>query len=158
VQGNTTLRFKGHNAQTLNCSAGGNIAKQLAPLAAAGADAGQVANAAIAMWDAIDKALSPVIGGRGSAALFERSLHLAREGFPWLGAAYESAAERDEFAAFRAALAQQAPGHAAAAHDSMLQTFLALLADLIGESLTQRLLRDVWEPPSSGHAVEDISP
>jgi hypothetical protein len=143
------------NAQLFS---GGLIAKILTPFAAEGADAGQIADAAIALWGAIDRALSPVIGRRGSAALFERSLHLARDGFPWLGAAHESAAERDEFAAFRAALAQQAPGHAAAAHDSMLQTFLALLADLIGESLTQRLLRDVWEPSSSGPAGKDTSP
>jgi hypothetical protein len=143
------------NAQLFS---GGLIAKTLAPFAAEGADAGQVADAAIAVWQAIDRALSPVIGQRGSAALVERSMHLVRESYPWLGRAGDAAAERDEFAALRAALAQQAPGHAAAAHDSMLQTFLSLLADLIGESLTQRLLRNVWEPPSSGHAVKDISP
>lgn len=137
---------------------GGRIAKTLARLAADGADAGQIADAAIAVWNAIDKSLSPVIGQRGSAALLQRSMHLVRESYPWLGGAGDAAAERDEFAALRTALAQQAPGHAAAAHDSMLQTFLGLLADLIGESLTQRLLRDVWEPPSSGHAVEDTSP
>lgn len=127
-------------------------------MAADGADAGRIADAAVAVWGRIDRALSPVIGQRGSAALFERSMHLVRESYPWLGGASDAAAERDQFAALRAALAQQAPGHAAAAHDSMLQTFLSLLADLIGESLTQRLLRDVWAPPSSGHAVEDTSP
>jgi hypothetical protein len=123
-----------------------------------GANAGQIADAAVAVWAAIDKALSPVVGQRGSAALFQRSIHMVRERYPWLGGAGDAAAERDEFAAFRAALAQQAPDHAAAAHDDILQTFLALLADLIGESLTQRLLRNVWEPPSSGHAVKDTSP
>ena len=123
-----------------------------------GADAGQIADAAVAVWDAIDNALSPVIGRRGSAALFQRSLHLAREGYPWLGAASTKAAEDDEFAALRVALALQTPEHAAAAHDSMLQTFLALLADLIGESLTLRLLRDAWELPSNGPAGKDTSP
>ena len=102
--------------------------------------------------------MSPVIGRRGSAALFQRSLHLAREGYPWLGAASKNTAEHDEFATLRVALALQTPEHAAAAHDSMLQIFLALLADLIGESLTQRLLRDAWELPSSGSAGKDTSP
>lgn len=134
---------------------GGIIERTLARLAARGADAGQIADAAIAVWDAIDRSLSPVIGQRGSDALLQRSVHLVRESYPWLG---DAAAGRDEFAALRAALAGQTPANAAAAHDSLLQTFLALLADLIGDSLTQRLLRDVWEPPSSGHAVKDKSP
>lgn len=99
-----------------------------------------------------------MIGQRGSAALYQRSLHLARADYPWLGAAYEGAAERGEFDALRSALAQQTPEHAAAAHDSLLQTFIDLLADLIGESLTQRLLQAAWDSPSSGHAVKDTSP
>jgi hypothetical protein len=127
-------------------------------LTAAGADAGRIADAAIAVWTAIDRALSPVIGERGSAALLQRSVHLVRERYQWLDGIADAMAERDAFAALRAALAAQSPEQAAAAHDGILQTFLDLLAELIGQSLTQRLLRDVWEPPSSGHAVKDTSP
>lgn len=127
-------------------------------MAAGGADAGQIADAAVAVWIAIDNSLSPVIGQRGSAALLQRCIHLARERYPWLGGVNDAMADRDEFAALRAALAGQAPARAAEAHDSILQTYLDLLADLIGESLSQRLLRGAWEPPSSGHAVKDTSP
>jgi hypothetical protein len=133
---------------------GGRIAVTLAPLASGGADAGQIAEASVAIWGAIDRALSPVIGQRGSIALYRRTLHLVRSDYLWLATAYEAAADRGEFEALRSALMQQTPEHAAAAHDSMLQTFL----DLIGESLTHRLLQAAWEPPSSGHAAQDTSP
>lgn len=107
---------------------------------------------------AIDKALSPVIGLRGSAALYERSLHLAQANHPWLGAAHEYAAEARHFSALHSVLVQQTPEQAAAAHDFLLHTFMTLLTDLIGASLTRRLLRAAWEPPSSGHAALDTSP
>jgi hypothetical protein len=123
-----------------------------------GADAGQIADAAVAVWAAIDKALSPVIGQRGSAALFQRSLHLTQADYPWLGAAHQGEVARYGFDVLRAALAQQTAKDAAAAHDRMLHTFIDQLAALIGASLTQRLLRPAWESPSSGHAALDTSP
>jgi hypothetical protein len=143
------------NTHSLN---GGRIAKTLSPLASGGADARQVADASVAIWSAIDRALSPVIGQRGSAALYQRSLHLARADFPWLAAAYESAAEPRALGALHAALVQQTAEHAAAAHDRVLHTLLGLLADLIGQSLTERLLKSAWDSPSSGNAVQDTLP
>ena len=106
----------------------------------------------------MDKALSGVIGQRGSSALFQRCLHLAASDYPWLGAAYAGAAESGAFSSLRTALAQQTPEQAAAAHDSLLQTFLDLLAELIGESLTRRLLQAAWDPSSSGHAIPRTPP
>ena len=137
---------------------GGRIAKTLSPLASGGADARQVADASVVIWGAVDRALSPVIGQRGSAALYQRSLHLVRVDYPWLAALYESAAQPRDFDALHAALVQQTAGHAAAAHDHVLQTFLEMLADLIGQSLTERLLKSAWDSPSSGNAVQDTLP
>jgi hypothetical protein len=106
----------------------------------------------------MDKSLSAVIGRRGSAALYERSLHLAQSAYPWLGAAYENAAEPRRFGPLRAALVQQTPENAAAAHDLLFHTFINLLTDLVGASLTRRLLQAAWEPPSSGPSALDTSP
>jgi hypothetical protein len=133
------------------------VVRTLAPLAAAGADAGQVADSSIAVWRAVDAALAPVVGARGSAALLLRSLHLARPAYPWLAAACDSTNPTVDFDALRAALGQQTAATAAAAHDAILHTFHDLLADLIGRSLTGRLLQSVWEPPSSGNAARDAS-
>ncbi len=99
-----------------------------------------------------------MIGPRGSAALYERSLHLARADYLWLGAACEIAAEPGEFDPLRSALAQQTPGLAAAAQDRLFQIFIELLTDLIGASLTRRLLQAALDLPSSGHAALDKSP
>lgn len=98
-----------------------------------------------------------MIGHRGSAALYRRGLHVSRAAFPWLAAAYEGAATPGDFASLHAALAEQSGEHAAAGQAAVLQNFHDLLTDLIGRSLTQRLLQAVWEPPSSGTSARDAS-
>jgi hypothetical protein len=129
----------------------------LGPKAAAGADLRQIAQESVDAWNRIDAALSPVLGKRGVAALYKRSLHLTATPFPWLAAAYEGALEPGDFSSLRSALEQHPAGDAAVAHDALLQTFHGLLADLIGRSLTDRLLQAVWNSPASGHAAQDPS-
>jgi hypothetical protein len=129
--------------------------KTLGAMAEAGAGVGRIADASVAVWVAVDAALAPVIGARGSAALYKRCLHLTRASHPLLTGAYIAASPPGDYSALAAVLAQQTPSDAAAAHDAMLRTFTDLLADLIGRSLTQRLLRAAWEPPSSTAAEQD---
>jgi hypothetical protein len=117
-----------------------------------------VADGAVAVWTAIDGALSPVIGARGNGALYKRSLHLARAQHPWLAAAYEGAVQPGDYSALRAALAQQTAADATRAQEALLRIFNDLLADLIGRSLTSRLLQAAWSPNSYGNAVQDESP
>ena len=135
-----------------------DIVKNLAAMAASGAGAGKIADAAIAAWATVDGALSPIIGRRGVDALYKRSIHLALEDYPWLATAYEGAMRPGDFDSLRAALSQQTAQNAAAAHDAVLKTFRDLLDNLIGGSLTQRLLQSVPDHPSSGDAVQDNSP
>lgn len=123
-----------------------------------GADPQGIADAAVDVWTAIDGALSPVVGPRGNAALYKRSLHLARVQYPWLAAAYEGAVLPGDYSALRAALAQQTAANASQAHDALLGIFNDLLADLIGRSLTRRLLQAAWSPNSYGNAVQDEAP
>lgn len=148
----TPCRSRAIMAAPSSSTPGGRIRKTLAPLAAAGADAGQIAGEAVAAWDAIHRAMAPVIGPRGSAALFHRTLHLGRATYPWLAAPCDTPAEPGDFGPLQRALASQAAAEAAAAHDAMLLAFLDLLATLIGEPLTARLLQGAGEPPS-----DDIS-
>lgn len=123
-----------------------------------GGDSQSVADVAVSIWLAIDAALSPVIGPRGNAALYRRSLHLARTDYPWLDAAYDGAVQPGDYTALGTALSQQSAADATQAHEATLRIFQDLLADLIGRSLTQRLLQAAWEPPSSGHSAQDTSP
>ncbi|MEO5670827.1 MAG: hypothetical protein ABIR26_09070 [Ramlibacter sp.] len=131
--------------------------RTLGPLAAAGTDVPQIADAAVAFWAVVDSELSPVIGRRGCSALYRRSLLLAQVDFPWLQAAYEGAATPGDFASLRDALVKQTALQAAAAHDALTQTFRDLLADLIGRSLTNRLLQAAWDSPSGGPPARDSS-
>lgn len=117
------------------------------------ADTSQVATAALEVWQCVDGALAPVIGVRGVAALYKRSLHLARTRHPWLDAAADGTPE-----SLREALSWQSTDSAAAAHDDVLQTFCDLLNRLIGSALTDRLLAPVRELAASGHAAQDPSP
>ena len=122
-------------------------------LATEGADAVKTAEAAEAIWHDVNAALSPIVGSYGVAALYKRSLHLTRVDYPWLTAVYEETIEPGQFAALRVALSQQTSSNAAAANGALLQAFCNLLTNLIGESLTERLLRPVGDNPSSGNAT-----
>ena len=133
------------------------IAASLAQRAGGPASAAQVADATMAAWHDIDSALNPIIGSRGVAALYRRSLFLQRQAHPWLAGALDGPATDMNLAALRSVLAQQDSDAAAAAGGAALQTFHELLTNLVGPSLTDRLLRSVWATFLSGPAAKDTS-
>ena len=122
------------------------------------ADATQIAAAVLAIWEEIDDALTPIVGPQGLVALYRRSVHLAAAQHPWLAGRDEGLLTDTDPAVLKSVLAQRSSAEAAAGGSAFLNTFHELLASLIGPSLTTRLLRSVWEPPSSGTAAEDTSP
>lgn len=130
----------------------------LAQQAAEGVHAERIADTAVATWRGIEAVLAPIIGHRGVAALYKRSLHAIRGEYPWLADVHENEFRPGEFSALQTALSQQPSSSAAAANGALLQTFHDLLTKLIGGALTERLLRPVWDNPSSGPAVHDDSP
>jgi hypothetical protein len=108
-------------------------------------DAGQAADATLAAWGSIDRALQPIFGKNGVAGLYRRSLHLAAAEHPWLETDRPGGENRDiDVDALRAALAQQSTADAKAGAAAFLRHFDALLSSLVGPSLTARLLRPVW--------------
>jgi hypothetical protein len=141
-------------------------ASQTAPLAAplahrlqAGADATQVAGVSCAVWHEIDTALRPIIGALGVVALFNRSVHLTAASHPWLaGGALRDPAAAFDTSALEALLAQRSAAEALACGSALLHTLHGLLAVLIGASLTERLLRPVWGPPTRGPSAPDTLP
>jgi hypothetical protein len=122
-----------------------------------GADAEQVADAIVAIWLDIDQALNPIIGHRGVAALYNRTLHLTAVAYPWLAVDQPAVPAAVDPAALRAALVQQTVAAAAAGGNALFQTFHELLASLVGASLTDRLLRSVWTHSSPGSPAQDTS-
>jgi hypothetical protein len=98
------------------------------------------------------------VGEQGLAALYRRTVHQTTMQHPWLSGRDEGLPADTEPAALAALIARQSGTDAAAAADGFLLGFQALLASLIGPSLTARLLRTVWDNPSSGTAAQDTSP
>ena len=126
-----------------------------AQIAAAGADVRLIAATAVSTWRDIDAALSLVIGRRGFAALYRRSLRLTSADHPCLAAASDGDVGPGRFAALQTALAQQAPSPATAANDALLRTFRDLLSQLIGLALTARLLGPLINYPTSAARVQE---
>jgi hypothetical protein len=121
-----------------------------------GGPGGEIADSAISTWHDISAALSPIIGQRGAMAVYKRSLALTRADYPWLAAAQEHSLHPDDFAALQQALALQTRPNAAAANGALLQRFTELLNNLIGPSLSERLLRSVWDNRLKSHDVQEM--
>jgi hypothetical protein len=126
------------------------IQSSLSKRVAAGWDTGSVATGVVSVWRDIDATLAPIVGHRGVAALFHRTLHLIRHDHPWLAASHQNVADPVDFAALHSALSQRTSDDIVAANGALLGRFLELLASLIGESLSERLLRAVVDTHSTG--------
>jgi hypothetical protein len=120
-----------------------------------GANTAKLADAAVARWHAIDAALSPIIGKLGVAALYHRSLFLASKSHPWLAHERASDVLGMDLPALRTVLVGRDANEIAEASATLLESFLKLLASLVGPSLAERLLGPLWAPPPAGTAEKD---
>jgi hypothetical protein len=120
------------------------------------ADAGHVAGALAAIWQEVDAALSPIIGSRGVAALYHRSLFRVAAEHRWLADLPQGALPAIDLGALQSAAAQQSSAEALDGTRALFQTFHQLLTSLIGASLAERLLRSVGAG-SGGPPAEDTS-
>jgi hypothetical protein len=129
----------------------------LTQLATDGADALLIADRALEVWRQLDATLSPVIGRRGVAALFKRSLLLTAPTHPSLVPAHWDVETDGDFDSLRASLKQQPVANAIATNGALLRQFVDLLTTLIGASLTERLLRSISDNPPRHGAVQEPS-
>ena len=134
-------------------SAAQHIQSSLSKCASAGWDTVSIITKVVSVWRDIDAALAPIIGHRGVAALLGRSVHLTRADYPWLTAPHESTTERIDLAFLQSTLSQQTSDTVVAINGALLQKFAELLSNLIGVSLTERLLRPVVDVHSTGDAA-----
>ncbi len=120
------------------------IRKKLAQCAGNVSDANMIAAAMVALCLRISARLAPVIGARGVDVLFSRTLYVARRSFSLLGVAGDWQLGPAFLDSIRARLGRQEAATAEAASCEFLYAFTVLLATLIGDSLTDRLLGPVW--------------
>jgi hypothetical protein len=133
-------------------------AKRTAPLAqrvGMGAAALEVAAAVATVCGEIDAALRPVVGQRGVAALFLRSVKLTAAAHPWLVQLGQDAMTAFDPSTLKSLFEQQTPAMALSCGNQLLLNFDQLLASLIGAALTERLLRPVWDHSLSESPLPD---
>lgn len=132
--------------------------RQVAPLeqrVGMNADPAQIADAMAAIWREVGEALGPIVGPRGVAALYRRSLNLTAMKHAWIGQAAQGQEGDMDLGALKSILIAQSSAEANAGGMALLQTFHQLLSSLVGPLLTDRLLRSVWAEPSSGPSAQD---
>ena len=121
------------------------LAEALAERVGNDADAAQIAAAMVSTWQDIAAALDPVLGQRGVAAIYRRSILLSAQKHPWLRGVDEDVQTAMNLESLKSTLEQRTASDAVVGVSAFLQTFHDLLAGLIGDSLTGRLLRSVWD-------------
>ncbi|WP_457421329.1 hypothetical protein [Roseateles sp. P5_E7] len=132
-----------------------------APLAhrvAEDADSHQIAAAIHALWTDIEAALQPIVGRRGVAALFKRTLHLAAARHPWLAPLKPGSDDAVDLGQLTALFAAQPPSRAGEAGSALFEIFRELLVTLIGAPLSERLLQTAWSNSSSAAPAQDPTP
>jgi hypothetical protein len=131
------------------------IQATIADLAAITHDAKHIAEVAASTWREILAVLAPVIGPGGVSALYQRSLYVTRSAYPCLAAVHEDPLRPGEFAALQMVLSQQTSAQVVAANGALLRVFCELLSNLIGVSLSERLLRSVRSLPPGNPGRQD---
>lgn len=108
-----------------------------------------------AVWIDIDQALRAVIGTQGAAAIYTRSLLLAAREHAWLLDAWSDDDRQLDVTRLKAEMAKRDVAEAAAAGRALLHTFNRLISSLIGEPLTEQILRSVYDEPR-GDALDEV--
>ena len=127
-----------------NADLRGAIQRALTLEAGSDADAKALAGAALRLYETLAGQLALLIGEAGVRALIARSLHLVQRDFPWLAEARDPGPSERPFAQVGLRLEQQEPTVAREAAAATLATLGGLLATLIGDALTMRVLRAAW--------------
>ena len=135
-----------------------DFAAFLAGAVSDGASSRQVAEMVASAFRGIDRVLMQIIGQRGVAALYKRSVHLAGQDHPWLPRSREGIHTALDVTGLTTELALQPAAVAAAAGGLLLQIFCELLASLIGVPLSNQLLRTVWATLLSGPSAQETKP
>jgi hypothetical protein len=101
---------------------------------------GDVPDNTHALWERLAVVLTALIGDVGFQSLFNRSLHKSRVSFPWLGGHLSHQSAESRFLDLTTSLRTQDAPEATSASTLLLNTFMSILATLIGEFLTTSIL------------------
>jgi hypothetical protein len=108
------------------------------------ADAQTIAVVAMGLNEHLFQRLAPVIGDMGITAVYARAVNLAKRQSPGILPISPSKIRNSRRIDLQEVLAQQEAGVALDGAVAIMTRFVELLAELVGEELTDHLLRDVW--------------
>jgi hypothetical protein len=115
---------------------------------------GAHADISILLWESLAAELRVIIGERGFESLYARSLFRASTTIAWL-APHPPQACADAFRLLAARLTAREPADAQTASAVLLNIFTDTLILLIGELLTNSILRKAWGDDVVNHAATE---
>jgi hypothetical protein len=104
----------------------------------------KVADASIILWEQMASQIILIVGEGGFNSLYARSLFLTHSKFPWLTIGSVPSKTDRQFTELKISFEGQPPSQANKANSLLLITFTDILASLIGEQLTIRILLMAW--------------
>ncbi|WON74042.1 hypothetical protein [Nitrosospira sp. Is2] len=104
----------------------------------------QIADAAISLWEPMASEIISIVGEEGFNSLYARTIFLHRAVFPWLSVASDQLQANQGLAELKMSFKKQTPTQVSEANNLLLITFTDILASLIGEQLTTRILCLAW--------------
>lgn len=116
----------------------------------------KVEDVSILLWEQMAIPIISIVGKGGFNSLYARSIFLTQSTFPWLAARSLLAQTDHRFTELKMCFEGQTPAQASAANSLLLITFTDILASLIGEQLTTRILRSAWGNDASDRAGKEF--
>ena len=101
-------------------------------------------SAGVDLWRSMATQLILIIGPGGFDSLYARSVYLGQATYPWLRGGSGPSETDPRFSELEASFQMQSPTAARDANGLLLITFTDILASMIGERLTTRILDSAW--------------
>lgn len=104
------------------------------------------------LWEKVATQVITLVGKNGFNSLYARSVLLAQDKFPGLGAASHMAEPDSLFAHLRKSMEGKTQAQINEANIFLMVIFTDIVASIIGEQLTMTILRSAWK-----HEIPDRS-
>ena len=114
-------------------------------------------DAVVDLWTQLADQLILIIGAGGFDSLFARSVFLSQSTYPWLAVRCECSSIDHRFGDLKKSLQAQSLALARDSNCLLLTTFTDILASMIGERLTTRILDSAWEIDARDTADKEIT-
>jgi hypothetical protein len=115
-----------------------------------------VVEVTIELWERLAAELVLIIGEGGFQSLYARSIHLTCAPFPWIEQDSLSPQVDSRFSGLKLCLEARTSAETIEASTHLLATFIKILAELIGEPLTDSILRSAWGDDAMYLAAKEI--